>query len=139
MGAPMFALQLGAVQAAISEARSPLCDWQHGPSGLYWELAVAATVFSISAANLWCAVQYKWPAPTKTMRSIQQKLASAQAMYQAGRYNEMKQDDLPEGVPTLYMLYGAAGYALVCGLFAPTRVVYAVSGMGLGIIAAHYG
>jgi len=135
----MFALQLGALQAAISEVRSPLCDWQHVPSGLYWELAVATAVFSVSAAHLWCAMQQKWPAPTKTMRSIQQKLANAQAMYQAGRYNEMNQNDLPEGVPTLYLLYGAAGYALVCGLFAPTRVVYAISSMAVGILAAHYG
>lgn len=134
--APVLLLQLGPLRAAASEVRSHQSSWSEVAPGLYTELFCAAMVLSISGVHLAVACTKCWPAPTRALDP--DKMQQKYAQYRAGRHDAMTQEDIPEGLPTLYVLFAAAGYVFVCALFTPHRIVYAVSGTALGILAAHF-
>ena len=69
------------------------------------------------------------------------RMQRAMADYQAGRApnpNDFGTDDLPEGMATLYLLYGVAGYCFICCVCHPARVSFATATAGIALLCGHF-
>jgi len=127
----------------MRESRATRVDWYEAPPGILWQLLFSAVAYGLLGAHLYTSISKPWPAPKKTLAQAMggasaARHAKAMADYKAGRQPELSADDLPEGMALFYLLLGVGGYALVCSLFHPQRVLYAGLLAAFGLLCAHH-
>jgi len=144
---PTLVITMPVLRAAVGEWRNPHNAWHEIPTGQMWEFLQTTAVLLVTAVHLVTACGRPFPSPKRSLTEMYSdgsraaKYQRAMDDYKAGRQvdpADFGSEDLPEGVPTLYALYGAAGYCLVCCVCHPERVAMATASAGAALLCAHF-